>query len=88
MSATVVDIATAEVVEADATEATTSTAKRRDLKKIGRNLARQITKGSFADFTIDAVMQRKAVDRVQAKAVIAHATSTLEGRGVVAPTFA
>lgn len=84
MSATVVDIATAETVEV---EATTSTAKRRDLKKIGRNLARQITKGSFADLTVDAVMERKAVDRVQAKAVIAHAVKTLEGRGLPVPTF-
>jgi len=33
------------------------------------------------------VMERKAVDRVQAKAVIAHAVKTLEGRGLEAPTF-
>jgi CBS-domain-containing membrane protein len=86
MSAAVIDIATAETVEVEAPQATT--AKRRDLKKIGRNLARQITKGSFADLTVDAVMERKAVDRVQAKAVIAHAVKTLEGRGIEAPTFA
>ena len=78
-------VTTVEAVEA---EATTSTAKRRDLKKIGRNLARQITKGSFADFTVDAVIERKAVDRVQAKAIIAHASKTLEGRGLPVPTFA
>lgn len=64
-----------------------ATAKRRNLAKIGRNLARQITKGSFADFTIEAVMERKAVDRVQAKSVIAHAAKTLEARGLEVPTF-
>jgi hypothetical protein len=85
MSATVVEIATADTVEVEAPK---GTSKRRDLKKIGKNLARQITKGSFADFTVEAVMERKAVDRVQAKAVIAHAAKTLEGRGIEAPAFA
>lgn len=85
MTATVTNINTAATeVEAPVKAAP----KKRDLAKIGRNLARQITKGSFADFTVEAVMERKAVDRVQAKAVIAHAAKTLEGRGKAVPTFA
>jgi hypothetical protein len=83
----VVDIATAETVEVEAPAAKAAVYKR-DLAKIGRNLARQITKGSFTDLTVEAVMERKAVDRVQAKAVIAHAAKTLEGRGKPVPTFA
>lgn len=85
MTATVTDIATAKTVEVEAPAK--ATGKRRDLAKIGRNLARQITKGSFTDLTIEAVMERKAVDRVQAKAVIGHATKTLEGRGLPVPAF-
>jgi hypothetical protein len=83
----VIDITTTDAVEADVDAPAQAGAKRRNLAKIGRNLARQITKGSFDTFTIEAVMERKAVDRVQAKSVIAHATKTLEGRGVTAPQF-
>lgn len=86
MSATVTEIVTAvETVEVEAPAK--ASPKKRDLAKIGRNLARQITKGSFTDLTIEAVMERKAVDRVQAKAVIGHATKTLEGRGLPVPAF-
>ena len=85
----VVEIVTAEAVEVETVEAPAKVAgKKRDLAKIGRNLARQITKGSFTDLTVEAVMERKAVDRVQAKAVISHAAKTLEGRGKPVPTFA
>ena len=81
----VIDITTAEAVEVEAPKATT--AKRRDLAKIGRNLARQITKGGVTEMSLEAIMERKLVDRVQAKAVAAHATKTLEGRGLPVPTF-
>ena len=86
MTATVTDIATA-TAETEVEAPAKATSKRRDLAKIGRNLARQITKGSFTDLTVEAVMERKAVDRVQAKSVIDHATKTLEGRGLPVPTF-
>lgn len=77
------------IVKADAAQAPATPARKtRDLAKIGRSLARQITKGSFDTFTVQAVMERKSVDRVQAKAVISHATKTLEGRGKPVPTFA
>jgi len=79
----VVEAAVETEVEAPAAKAV----YKRDLAKIGRNLARQITKGSFDTFTVEAVMQRKAVDRVQAKAVIGHAAKTLEGRGKPVPEF-
>ena len=82
----VVEIVAAETVEVDAVEVKTA-GTRRDLAKIGRNLARQINKGSFDILTVDAVMERKCVDRVQAKAIISHASKTLEGRGLPVPTF-
>lgn len=85
MSATVIEIATADVVEAveaDATEATTkATPKKRDLKKIGKHLARQITRQGITEFPLDAVMAAKLVDRVQAKAIVAHAKAIIEARG-------
>jgi hypothetical protein len=83
----VVEIAPVETVEVEAPAAKAG-GKKRDLAKIGRNLARQITKGSFDTFTVEAVMERKCVDRTQAKTIIAHATKTLEGRGKTAPAFA
>lgn len=81
----VIEIAPADTTEVEAPAK--ATGKRRDLAKIGRNLARQITKGSFDTFTVEAVMERKAADRVQAKSIIAHAVKTLEGRGLTAPDF-
>jgi hypothetical protein len=74
-------------VEAADVDAPKVTGKRRDLAKIGRNLARQITKGSFDTFTVDAVMERKAADRVQAKSIIAHAAKVLAERGKDVPEF-
>lgn len=83
MSATVIDIATTEVVEV---EATTKTAgKKRDLKKIGKHLARQITRNEITDFPLEAIMVAKCVDRIQAKAVVAHAAAILESRGSALP---
>ena len=74
-------------VEAADVDAPKVAVKRRDLAKIGRNLARQITKGSFDTFTVDAVMERKAADRVQAKSIIAHAAKVLAERGKDVPEF-
>ena len=74
-------------VEAADVDAPKVTGKRRDLAKIGRNLARQITKGSFDTFTVDAVMERKSADRVQAKSIIAHAAKVLAERGKDVPEF-
>ena len=74
-------------VEAADVDAPKVTGKRRDLAKIGRNLARQITKGSFDTFTVEAVMERKCTDRVQAKSIIAHAAKVLAERGKDVPEF-
>ena len=85
MSAAVIDIATAEAVEVEAPKGTA--AKRRNLAKIGRNLARQITKQGVTEMSLEAIMERKLVDRVQAKAVAAHAAAVLAERGKPVPTF-
>ena len=74
-------------VEAADVDAPKVAVKRRDLAKIGRNLARQITKGSFDTFTVDAVMERKSADRVQANSIIAHAAKVLAERGKDVPEF-
>lgn len=81
----VIEIApAAETVEVEAPK---TAAKRRDLKKIGKNLARQITKQGVTEMSLEAIMERKLVDRVQAKAIAAHATAVLTERGKPVPTF-
>lgn len=87
MTATVTDIVTAvETVKVEAAPAKASP-KKRDLKKIGRNLARQVTKAGVTEMSIEAIMAAKLVDRVQAKAVVAHATAVLTERGKPVPAF-
>lgn len=78
MTATITEIATA--VETEVEAPAKAAGKRRDLAKIGRNLARQQVKRGWAG-TLEDVMAQKLVDRVQAKAIVAHATKTLEARG-------
>jgi hypothetical protein len=81
----VVEIVTAETVEVEAPKK--AAGKTRDLAKIGRHLARQIAKQGVTEVEITSIMERKLVNREQAKAVIAHATKTLEGRGKPVPAF-
>lgn len=66
-------------------EDTKVAAKRRNLAKIGRHLARQITRQGITSITVDAVMESKSVDRVQAKAIIKHAEQVLNSRGKLFP---
>lgn len=61
------------------------TVKKRDLAKIGRHLARQITRQGITEITLEAIMEAKRVDRVQAKSVVAHATKALEAKGLTFP---
>jgi hypothetical protein len=75
------EVTTVETVEVEAKVS----GKRRDLVKIGRHLARQISKGTGAPTTVEGVMERKLVDRVQAKAIIKHAEKLLAARGVQSP---
>jgi hypothetical protein len=70
-----------EVVEDDVK----ASPKKRNLVKIGRHLARQITRQGITSITVDAVMESKRVDRVQAKAIIKHAEQVLNSRGVAFP---
>ena len=84
----VIEIITPEVdtVEVDTEDTTTKyTPKRRDLKKIGRHLARQITRQGITDMPLEAIMVAKCVDKKQAQSVVAHAKATLEARGLTLP---
>jgi predicted nucleic acid-binding Zn ribbon protein len=76
MSATVTEIVPVEAATVEAKPA----GKKRDLARIGKNLARQQVKRGWTG-TIEDVMEQKLVDRAQAKAIVAHATKTLEARG-------
>ncbi len=78
MTATVTEIVTADTVEVEAP--VKPAGKKRDLARIGKNLARQQVKRGWTG-TIEDVMEQKLVDRAQAKAIVAHATKTLEARG-------
>lgn len=84
----VIEIITPEVdtVEVETEDTTTKvTRKRRDLAKIGRHLARQITRQGITDMPLEAIMVAKSVNKVQAQSVVAHAKATLEARGKELP---
>lgn len=80
MSATVTEIAFVESDTVEVEETVKPAGKKRDLARIGKNLARQQVKRGWTG-TIEDVMEQKLVDRTQAKAIVAHATKTLEARG-------
>lgn len=83
----VIEIITPEVdtVEVETEDTTKVTRKRRDLAKIGRHLARQITRQGITDMPLEAIMVAKSVNKVQAQSVVAHAKATLEARGKELP---
>lgn len=85
----VIEIITPEVevdtIEVDTDTAKKATPKRRDLAKIGRHLARQITRQGVTDMPLEAIMVAKRVNKVQAQSVVAHAKATLEARGKELP---
>lgn len=85
MSADVIEIAAVEVDTTEAEAPAKASGKKRDLKKIGKHLARQITRQNITDYPLEAVMAAKLVDRVQAKAIVAHAAKVLESRGLTLP---
>jgi hypothetical protein len=80
MSAVVTEVAFVEADTVEVEAPAKPAGKKRDLARIGKNLARQQVKRGWAG-TIEDVMEQKLVDRAQAKAIVAHATKTLEARG-------